>query len=140
MRRDCFAAPSNSPGLDEYPVLAELSHEGISVFGRPLATLSNGASLESVPVYAFSDSEPPAIPTGRVFVTGSLGVNLEALVKTLGYEIQSRPGYAPNSAWLVAIDGSIATALANLKDLMNAAGLDSVEPQMLLPSQQRGPV
>lgn len=139
MRRDCFAAPSNTPGLHEYPVVAELSHEGISVFGRPLATVSHSASFDSFPVYAFSDSEPLAIPTGRVFVTGAHGVSLEAIVKPLGYEIQSRPGYAPNSAWLVAIDRSIATALANLEDLMAASGLDSVEPQMLRPSHQRGP-
>jgi len=139
MRHDCFAAPSNSPGLDECPLLAELPDEGISVFGRLHATLSNAATSESIPVYAFSDSEPPAVPTGRVFVTGSQGVKLEALVKPLGYEIQSRPGYAPNSAWLVAVDRSIATALANLKNLMNATGLDSVEPQMLRPSQPRGP-
>lgn len=133
MRCDCFAALSDAAGLEGVSVLANFPEEGISVFGRPLSALATSGEAEYRPVYAFSENQPPAIPTGRIFVQRAQGANLGEIVKALGYEIEDTPLYAPNSAWIVASDGSIASALSNLQDLMAAAGLESVEPQMLRP-------
>jgi hypothetical protein len=137
MRRECFAGPSDAAGLDGISVLATLPEEGVSVFVRPHSALTSVADAECRPVYAFSENQPPAIPTGRIFVQGAIGVNLGETVTPLGYEVESVPPYASNSAWIVASDRSIATALSNLQDLMAATGLESVEPQMLRPSTFR---
>jgi hypothetical protein len=137
MRRDCFAGSSNAAGLDGISVLATLPEEGVSVFDRPHSALTSTALAEYLQVYAFSENLPPAIPTGRIFVLGAIDVNLSEIVERLGYEIESIPPYAPNSAWILASDRSIATALSNLQDLMATTGLESVEPQMLRPSKSR---
>ena len=133
MRCDCFAAASDAAGLEGVSVLAILPEEGISVFEQPLPDLATSGKAQCRPVYAFSGNQPPAIPTGRIFVQGGKGANLGEIVNALGYEIEDRPPYAPNSAWIVASDRSIASALSNLQHLMAAAGLESVEPQMLRP-------
>ena len=65
-------------------------------------------------------------------------VRLAEAVTPLGYEVESVPPYAPDAAWLVASDRSIASALSNLKALMATPGLESVEPQMLRPAKSRG--
>jgi hypothetical protein len=137
MRRDCFAGPSDAAGLDGVSVLATLPEERVAVFDRPHSALTSIAQAEYLPVYAFSENLPPAIPTGRIFVLGAIDVNLSEIVERLGYEIESIPPYAPHSAWIVASDRSIATALSNLQDLMATTGLESVEPQMLRPSKSR---
>jgi hypothetical protein len=125
------------------PVLAALPAEGISVFGGSPRVLGNDVQPLCRPVYSFSDAEPPAVPTGRVFV--QLGkdesresVSLAELVGRAGYEVESVPPYAPNAAWVVASDGKIASALANLERLIATPGIESVEPQMLRPAAYRG--
>ena len=114
-----------------------MPEEGITVFARPHSVLTSTAHEKYFPVYAFSENMPPAIPTGRIFVQEASDINLSEIVERLGYEIESIPRYAPNSAWIVASDRSIATALSNLQDLMATTGLESVEPQMLRPSRFR---
>ncbi len=138
MRDDCFAGLSGAAGLEGMSVLATLPAEGISVFAGPHSALTGAAEAECRPVYAFSGKVPPAIPTGRVFVQGTKDVNLAETVTPLRYEVESVPPYAPHAAWIVASDGSIASALSNLKALMAATGLESVEPQMLRPATLRG--
>jgi hypothetical protein len=138
MRNDCFAGHSGTAALEGISVLANLPAEGISVFAGPHSALTGAIEAECRPVYAFSRKTPPAIPTGRVFVQGAKGVNLAETVKQLRYEVESVPPYAPHAAWVVASDHSIASALSNLKALMAAAGLESVEPQMLRPAALRG--
>ena len=137
MRRDCLAGLSDAAELDGVPVLATLPEEGVSVFSWPGSALTTAAEVKCRPVYAFSENQPPAIPTGRIFVQGAIDVNLGEVVTPLGYEIESVPPYAPKSAWIVARDRSIGTALSNLQGLMAATGLESVEPQMLRPSKLR---
>ena len=138
MRGDCFAGLSGAAGLGGILVLATLPAEGISVFAGPHSALTVAAEAECRPVYAFSGKEPPAIPTGRVFVQGAKDVNLAETVTPLRYEVESVPPYAPHAAWIVASDRSIASALSNLKALMAVSGLESVEPQMLRPATLRG--
>lgn len=138
MRRDCFAGPSGAAGLAGTPVLASLPAEGISVFAGSRSELTDAAEAVCRPVYAFSEDVPPAIPTGRVFVQAAKDVNLAETIKSLGYEVESIPPYAPHAAWIVSSDRSIASALSNLGDLMAATGLESIEPQMLRPSTSRG--
>ena len=134
MRDDCFAGPSNVAGLQEMSVLATLPAEGISVFAGPHSALTGATKAECRPVYAFSGNEPPAIPTGRVFVQAAKDVNLAETVTRLRYEVESVPPYAPNAAWIVANDHLIGSALSNLNALMTASGLESVEPQLLRPA------
>ncbi len=133
MLRDCFAGSSGAAGLEGLSVLATLPGEGMSVFARLHSDLPGAVAADCRPVYAFSDNVSPAIPTGHVFVQAATDVNLAEIVTPLGYEIESVPPYAPNAAWIVASDRSIASALSNLKALMAANGLESVEPQMLRP-------
>lgn len=137
IRADCFAGLSGSAALEGIAVLANLPEEGISVFAQPHSALAAASEVECRPVYAFSQDEPPAIPTGRVFVRAEPDVNLAAVVAPLGYAVESVPPYAPDAAWLVASDGSIASALSNLTALMGASGLASIEPQMLRPMGYR---
>lgn len=138
IRVDCFAGLSSASALQGMSILATLPAEGISVFAEPYTAMVAAPEAECRPVYALSTEEPPAIPTGRVFVEGARDVNLATLIMPLGYEVESVPAYAPHAAWLVASDGRISSALSNLQALMAATGLESVEPQMLRPASYRG--
>lgn len=136
-RSGCFAARTGAPGLEGARVLWSLRSEGLSVYaGAPPVSVAAEAACR--PVYALSDDEPPAIPTGRVFVQATEGIDLAGVVAPLGFAVESVPPYAPHAAWLTASDGSIATSLANLSALMAADGIASVEPQMLRPAADRG--
>ena len=137
MRRDCFACRDDVAEFAGMPVLATLPAERIMVVSSPHDTIECAISTECRPVYAFSRDAPPAIPTGRVFVQSAKGVNLAETLEPLNYEIESVPPYAANVAWIVASDGSIASALSNLHALMAANGIESVEPQMLRPATYR---
>jgi hypothetical protein len=138
MRKDCFAGHSGAAALEGTSVLATLPAEGLSVFAGRHSALTGAIEAECRPVYAFSSKVPPAIPTGRVFVQGAKDVKLAEIVTPLRYEVESVPPYAPHAAWVVASDHSIASALSNLKALMSATRLESVEPQMLRPATLRG--
>lgn len=116
-------------------MLASLPGEDLAVFAGPPPA---DVDAEVRPVYAFSETELPAVPTGRVFVQHEAEVDLAERVKGPGYEVESVPPWAPQAAWLVATDGSIATALQNLEALMTLDGIVSVEPQMLRPAARRG--
>ena len=132
LRSDCFASASDAAELRTLQVLETLPEEELTVFSG-----SPPADLDCRPVYAFSEEEPPAVPTGRVFVQCAPGASVAEVVDPLGYEVESVPAYAPQAAWLVARDHSVASALSNLPALMAAPGLDAVEPQMLRPAVLR---
>ncbi len=138
IRNECFASPTGVPGLEKMRVLATLAAEGISVFVGSHQSLDSDAQSVCRPVYSFSDEELPAIPTGRIFIQGANDVILAEIVAPLKYEVESVPPYAPNAAWIVTSDRTIASALSNLETLMTIPGIESVEPQMLRPAVFRG--
>lgn len=138
LRRDCFACSDDASGARGLPVMAALPAEGLLLLaGRPDALRDEFASA-CRPVYALGDDPTAAIPTGRVFVQAAAGTDLAAVLAPLGFEIESVPPYAPHAAWIVAGDGSIATALMELDALIAAEGIESAEPQMLRPMGFRG--
>lgn len=137
MRRDCFACPDDKEELARLPVLAHLPGEGVKVVAGRLDEMDRSHWADCRPVYAFSDHELPAIPTGRVFVQRAPEIDLAAILKPLNYQVESVPEYAPTAAWIVASDGSIASALSGLGRLLAADGIEAVEPQMLRPASPR---
>lgn len=131
MRTDCFACPDDASHVAALPVLWSLPDEAIAVVAASPAAIDRPLPEGCRPAYAFSDAESPAIPTGRIFIQRAPTLDLADSLQPLGYDVESVPGYAPHAAWIVASDGSIASALSGLEKLFAAAGIDSVEPQML---------
>jgi hypothetical protein len=75
-----------------------------------------------------------AVPTGRVFVrlTGETSIATRAAdITKAGYLIEEQLAYAPNSAWVRAADGTIASALRQLDSLGSLPGVERVEPQLI---------
>lgn len=91
------------------------------------------------PVYAMQGGEI-AVPTGRVFVRFAADERADARREDLqraGYVIEDAPTWAPHAAWVHAADRGIATALLGLARLEAIAGVERVEPEMLLVAQRR---
>jgi len=137
IRAECFACPGDVPGLAPERVLYALPAENLVVCSGTPPVVDDSERFVPRPVYALSETEPPAVPTGRVFVQAGEGFDLAERVATVGYAVESVPAYAPRSAWLVARDGEISSALAGLENLMALDGIESVEPQILRPSVRR---
>lgn len=81
-----------------------------------------------------------AVPTGRVFVRFAAGVDAslrERELRRAGYAIDQVPAYAPNAAWLCDASGDAAAALSKLGALERLAGVENVEPQLLMPRSHR---
>lgn len=95
----------------------------------PVYTLQSGGAAGSM-----------AVPTGRVFIRFADGERVgdrEAEINQAGYEVEQRLNYAPNAAWLRARSGSIADALKGIDSLRKIAGVENVEPQMLMQASYR---
>lgn len=91
----------------------------------------------SAPVYSSSSDGPLAVPTGRVFVR--LARNMapstrRAKFEAAGFVVDQLLSYAPNAAWLRPVRGGISHALAPtaLQELRAIAGVEHVEPQLLM--------
>ena len=135
MLLDCFACRDVASGLEELQVVFSLPGEELTVYrGDP----PPASSVDVRAVYSLGSADLPAVPTGRVFVQAEAPGAAATAGTSAGYAVESEPPYAPNSAWLVASDGSIATALRNLGALAEIEGVASVEPQMLRPATRRG--
>jgi hypothetical protein len=131
LREDCFAIRGDLCPEAEARTIYVLPAEGITV-----AEGSPPAGRPTLAVYSFTPGEPPAVPTGRVFVRFEEG--RAPNVEGTGYRIEEVPEYAPDSAWAVAADGRTESALTGLDRLVRLEGVVSVEPQMLRPVARRG--
>ncbi|HEV3468494.1 MAG TPA: hypothetical protein VG148_04180 [Pyrinomonadaceae bacterium] len=92
------------------------------------------------PVYALRPGGAQAVPTGRVFIRFGEGVAVgerRREIEQAGYEIAQALDYAPHAAWLRARSGRIADALKGVEALGKIAGVENVEPQMLMPRAYR---
>lgn len=140
-REGCFALHGGSgTAADGLRLLYRLEAESIDVLEGSPEDLPADAGTDVCSVYALTAEEPPAVPTGRIFVTferASDDEDDDARLEDTAYEVESRVPYAPGSAWVVARDGSIATALGNLEALSKISGVVSLEPQMLRPASRR---
>ncbi len=80
-----------------------------------------------------------AVPTGRVlvrFANGPAAARAKELAQA-GFRIEETLGYAPEAAWLQAVDGGIASALRGLSRLASVAGVVHVEPQLIRAAARR---
>lgn len=115
--------------------------EGVEVI-RAAADEREGAAAgeEPRPVYALQPGGAKAVPTGRVFIRFEEGVTVgerRREIEQAGYEVAQALDYAPQAAWLRARSGRIADALKGVEALEKIAGVENVEPQMLMPRAYR---
>jgi hypothetical protein len=92
------------------------------------------------PVYRLAPGGSLAIPTGLVFVrfkSGELVVDHIADIEKAGYEVARTIEYAPEAAWVRDGSNDIAKALNGVGELEKMAGVENVEPQMLMPRATR---
>ena len=105
--------------------------------GEESGRLENG---DFGPVYRIGEGGPMAVPTGRVFVRfderTSLASRREEIERT-GFVIQQPLSYAPQAGWLTPQSGQIADALQDFPKLAQLAGVQAIEPQMLLQREMR---
>ena len=87
------------------------------------------------PVYALKPAGTQAVPTGLVFVRFKAGVKATERTKDIeraGYRIARTVEYSPGAAWLRDASDNIAQALNGIPKLEKIAGVENVEPQMLM--------
>ncbi|MCP5155240.1 MAG: hypothetical protein H6983_13810 [Ectothiorhodospiraceae bacterium] len=90
--------------------------------------------------YRLAAGAAPAVATGRVLVRFAAEDAAErhaSAIERAGYRIIAVLDYAPNAAWLEATSGDAAAALAGLDALRGLAGVEHVEPQMLMAAEHR---
>jgi hypothetical protein len=138
----CFTLSSDHVAVrstDKLPqsgeVVMQLGHEGLVVV-RGLSTTFAGGSRA---VYVTPDGGM-VVPTGRVFVRfaeGTAPAQRAGDLRNAGYEIVGVPAYAPQAAWVQAINGSHAAALRGIESLRALVGVENAEPEMLSPAARR---
>ena len=87
------------------------------------------------PVYALQPAGTQAVPTGLVFVRFKAGVKATERTKDIeraGYKIARTVEYSPGAAWLRDTSNNIGQALNGIPKLEKIAGVENVEPQMLM--------
>ena len=65
------------------------------------------------------------------------GVRQDAVIQRAGFVIQQSLSYAPHAGWVTPQSGRIADALERFPNLRLLAGVQAVEPRMLMPAQRR---
>ncbi|RCV51474.1 hypothetical protein [Marinitenerispora sediminis] len=139
-------AASPEPGAARYRLdrhlVAEHRPDGSDPVVRPadaVAEPAGGARLG--PVYRRDPGGDLVVPTGRVLVRYAEGDRAERHRDELagaGYQVDQVLGYAPHAAWLRALGGGIAAALARIGGLAELPGVRRVEPQMIGRREARG--
>lgn len=92
------------------------------------------------PVYRRRPAGEVAVPTGRAFVRFSEGERAEDRREgfaATGFELDAIPPYAPHAAWVRASCGAIEETLRSLDRLRALAGVEHVEPQLIVPAHPR---
>lgn len=133
-REDCFAIEGAVPADLARSVLYALPSEQLTVVnGNPEERLK----MRVRAVYSFTPTEPPAVPTGRVWVRSVGGRVGDAELAAVGYSVETAPDHAPDAVWVRAADGSVQAALAGLERLAGIDGVVLVEAEMLRPRSRR---
>ena len=111
--------------------------------GEPEPADAAASPTKLSPVYALvpgGGAGSMAVPTGRVFIRFADGVKAgdhETEIGKAGYKVEQTLDYAPNAAWLRARSSNIADALNGIDALQQIAGVENVEPQMLMHASYR---
>jgi hypothetical protein len=98
------------------------------------------AGDDSYPVYEQHPESAPAVATGRLFLRlheGQVIASFAAVLKALGLGVAVPLSWAPNAAWVEALDGSPCHALNRLGELARLEDVAHVEAQLLLALQHR---
>ena len=136
-----FAVHGNLPAQLKSAVEATIEEGAITICRREEVTLGVPlSSLKISPVYALDPHGPLAVPTGRIFIRFIPGVTAEDRRPDLeerGYTITHIPSYAAHTAWALASNGDIATALFNIEKLKDLRDVANVEPQLLMQRKNR---
>lgn len=113
--------------------------EGIAVYkGKPDKSFDGSTSL--TPVYILQQSGAFAVPTGKVYLRFSEGIEAKTQqqkIQSAGYEIVGIPPYAPHTAWVQSVSESIADSLSDINLLEMLSDVENVEPQMLMKRVER---
>jgi hypothetical protein len=108
--------------------------------GEPPALGMSDAPPTIGPVYALHPAGGPAVPTGRVlvrFAEGVMAQDREASLRAAGYTIDTVLPYAPQAAFVTAVDADICSALLGITRLEPLADVVHVEPEMLSEAARR---
>ena len=136
-----FAVHGNLPAQLKSAVESTIEEGAITICRREQVTPEVSLrSLTISPVYALDPHGPLAVPTGRIFIRFIPGVKAEDRRPDLeerGYTITHIPSYAPHTAWALASNGDIATALLNIEKLKDLRDVANVEPQLLIQRKNR---
>lgn len=106
--------------------------------GQLRTHLPAGTTL--TPVYARESGGRFAVPSGLLFIRFGKGARAEtrrAEIERLGYRIDSIPVYAPHTAWLRSLSGSVAMSFGGMEALAELEGVERVEPQMIMEAARR---
>jgi hypothetical protein len=130
-----FAVHGPAATAGPLTVLARLEGDDIVVAsGEPPAWAASNDRLTIGPVYMIEPAGQDAVPTGRVLVRFSDGVvatdRSDALYRA-GFKIAHELSYAPQAAFVTAIDHDICSALLGIPALEALSGAVHVEPEML---------
>ncbi|HPM80363.1 MAG TPA: hypothetical protein PLF81_06665 [Candidatus Anammoximicrobium sp.] len=136
-----FAVPDSVATAANLDIEFRLEDDGLCVCrGVPGSEPASDASGGSTPVYRIGQRGPLAVPTGRVFVRFEQPTSLSSRreeIQRAGFVIQQSLSYAPHAGWVAPQSGRIADALERFPNLRQLAGVQAVEPQMLMPAQRR---
>src|SRR5687768_7748473 len=108
------------PSLQLQGDAGELAVEETAAQGRPVYRRPSGALL---------------FPTGRVLVRFPKGDRVDAHAAELagaGYELDQALGFAPQAGYVRAPGGDPGAGLAGIERLRGLAGVEHVEPEVLM--------
>lgn len=136
-----FAVPDAVAAAAHLDIEFRLEEDGLCVCrGVPGTELAAFPSGDLTPVYRIGQLGPLAVPTGRVFVRFEEHTPLSSRreeIQRAGFVIQQPLSYAPQAGWVTPQSRQIADALVRFPNLTQLAGVQAVEPQMLMRSQHR---
>lgn len=126
---------SQTTPMQATPVVSLDADGGASfLIYRGMPDQYSSAADMSIPVYTLSRGNNLAVPTGRVFIRFSEGIEIasrQAELKRVGYRLAQTLAYASNAGWLEAEDMTTLTALKNIGKLGQLADIANIEPQFL---------
>lgn len=106
--------------------------------GSPPVPMRRDRGKSPLPVYG--DGNMAVVPTGEVFIRFQEGIDARdraADIEAIGYSITKVLDFAPQGAWIHAISGETAESLQRIAHLEGLAGIENVEPQLLMERQLR---
>ncbi len=106
--------------------------------GAPTVSRQRNGGDSPLPVYG--DGDIAVVPTGEVFIRFQDGIDARdraADIEAAGYAITKVLDFAPQGAWIHPISGEIADSLQRLSQLEGLAGIENIEPQLLMERQLR---